>query len=102
MFHYLIAALDLTAWADAVHDFSTKTKRRDASDIKDSSDRLRDWAAEADGRAPGRDELQEFIRGRVQPLPWADELEFALCSLWKRVLDDHADEVRENATFLDR
>jgi ankyrin repeat protein len=100
VFHYLITALDLTAWADVFHDRATK--RRAAAEIGALSDQLRDWAAEADGRAPKREEFERFIRAQVRTLPSADKLDGVLCTLWHRALDAHAHEVLENATFLDR
>lgn len=101
VFHYLIAALDLSRWADAFHD-ALATKRRAQAEIGALSDQLRDWAAEADGRVPKRDEFESFIRAQVRTLPSADKLDGVLCTLWQRVLDAHAHEVLENATFLDR
>lgn len=102
VFHYLITALDLTAWADAFHDPKSNTKRREQSEIKNLSDKLRDWATETEGRAPSREELEQFIRDQLHGLPREKELGFVLCSLWIRVLDEHAGEVRENSTYLDR
>ena len=101
VFHYLVAALDLTAWADAFHDPANKTKRRESSDTKALSDQLRDWATEAEGRAPSREELNEFVRLQLSKLPKAKELTFVLSSLWDRVLDEHSHLVRENTTSLD-
>jgi ankyrin repeat protein len=101
VFHYLIAALDLTAWADAFHD-SSKKRRRDPLDIKAVSDQLQDWANEEEGRAPSRGEFEEFIRDQLRELPRAKDLAFVLCCLWRHVLDDHVGVVRENATYLDR
>ena len=100
IFRYLIATLQLTAWANAFHDGTTK--RHDLSEIKALSDQLRDWANEADGRAPSRDEFEEFIRDQLGGLPRANELAFVLRCLWRNVLDDHACIVRENAIYLDR
>jgi len=99
-FYFLVNALDLTAWADATH--AADRKRRGSSEIRALSDQLRDWATEKDGHAPSREELERFIRDQVRTLPRAEEIAFALCSLWRRVLDEHADLARENATYLDR
>ena len=100
VFHFVVTSLDLPAWADAFHD--PGTKRRTEADIKKVSDQLRDWATEAEGRTPSRAEFDEFIRQLIQGLPRAKELSFILGSVWSNLLDDHADEVRQNATFLDR
>ena len=100
VFHYLVSALDLTAWADAFHD--SKSKRRAQSEIKDCSDKLRDWATETEGRAPSRAELEKFIQDQLGGLPMEKELGFVLCSLWRRVLDEHTLDVRANSTYLDR
>ena len=100
VFHFLVSALDVTAWADAFSD--PKTKRRESSVIKDLSDRLRDWATETEGRVPGRDELEEFLKAQVGTLPRGNALAFVLCASWRRVLEQHALVVCEDATFLDR
>ncbi len=100
VFHYLVTALNLTAWADTFHD--PKTKRRDSTEIKTASDRLRDWATEVEDRVPSRTELQDFIGQQLGDLPHAEKLKFVLAGLWNRVLDEHTALARENATYLDR
>lgn len=101
VFHYLVQALDLTAWADMFHE-DPRTKSREPADLKQLSDQLRDWATEADGRAPSRAELQDFIRAQLNGLPKKEDLASVLGKLWDRVLEEHASQVRENATWLDR
>ncbi len=100
IFDYLVAALDLHEWADAFNESSTK--RREPLEIKALSDKLRDWANEADGCVPSRDDFENFIHDQIQTLPQADSLDFILRSLWERVLDEHARAVRENAKILSR
>ncbi len=96
-FHYLITALDLTAWA---HAFPiSEAERHKASSTQ--SDKLRDWATETEGRVPSREELDKFIRELARALPKGENIAFVLCSIWGRVLEGHADMVRENTTFLD-
>jgi len=90
-FHYLISALDLTAWADAFHD--PATKRRSSAEIKAVSDKLRIGATEPEGRVPSREEFDRFICDQVKDLPHSGELAFVLCNAWRNTLDDHADEV---------
>ena len=98
VFHYLTAALELTAWANAFP--VAEAQRHKASSTQ--SDKLRDWATEREGRVPGRTELDEFLREQVRVLPNGENLAFVLSSLWGRLLEGHADMVRENTTFLDR
>ncbi len=102
VFHFLITALDLSAWADFFHDPEDRTKRRDATEIKSISDQLRDWATEAEGRCPTRQELQEFIRRQLHSLPRTKELEFVLTVAWEKILAGHAAAVRTNTTYLNR
>lgn len=102
VFHYVVTALDLTAWGDAFHDQKAKTKRRDSFDIKALSDQLRDWAKESEARVPSRVEFREFIAQQLCGLPQAEHLKFVLTGLWDRVLDQHTAVARENATYLSR
>jgi len=100
VFHFVVTSLDLPAWADAFND--PGTKRRTEADIKKLSDQLRDWATEVEGRTPSRAEFNEFIQHQIHALPHAKELGFILGRVWSNLLDDHADEVRQNATFMAR
>jgi len=102
VFHYLVTALDLTAWGDAFHDPKAKTKRRNSSELTALSDQLRDWATEADDRVPTRGEFREFIAQQLCGLPRAEKLAFVLTGVWNRVLDEHTAVARENTTYLDR
>lgn len=102
VFHYLITALDLTAWGDAFQDDTDRKKRRESSEVKALSDQLRDWATEAKGQVPSRVDLDTFIGKHVETIPNGKDLKLVLQSVWGRVLDEHAGAVAENATFLDR
>jgi len=102
VFHYLVTALDLTAWGNAFHDPKAKTKRRNSSELTALSDQLRDWATEADDRVPTRGEFGEFIAQQLCGLPRAEKLAFVLTGVWNRVLDEHTAVARENTTYLDR
>ncbi len=103
VFQFLIDALDLPAWADILDSGDPKNaKISDKGRAKRLSDQLRDWATEDGGRAPRRSDFEEFIRTHTSGLPARDTMALVLISMWRRVLDEHCDTVREQASCRER
>jgi len=96
VFEFLINALDLPAW----NDLFLATSDQDKGRAKVISDKLRDWACEPDDRVPSRGDFNGFIRSYTECIPHRDALRRILERFVNRVLDEHTNTIRENATYL--